>query len=417
MKDRIHDPALDDLVRQINEDDAGTTRSVPGSAAEPGGGAVPPSREEALGPLRPRLGGAVDPGGELGRLLEELVHRQASDLLLVAGEPPVLRLNGSLKRLDEPPLSAGDVAALVDPLLTRPLRRLLEERGAADLSTSVDGESGAPWRFRVNVHRQRGALAAAVRALPRRIPRIRDLNLPDVLTDLVRPGAGLVLVCGPTGAGKSTTLASLVGHVNQHHACHVITIEEPVEFEHRRGAGIVEHVEVGRDAPSFSDALRAALRQDPDVILVGEMRDLDTISTALTAAETGHLVLSTLHTSSAVRAVDRIVDVFPSNRQEQIRQQLAQGLRAVIAQQLLPRAQREGRVPAVEVLKATYPVRSLIRRAEGAKLYNEITLGSRQGMVTLEDSLCRLVREGVVALEEARLRANQPEELEALLRR
>jgi twitching motility protein PilT len=276
---------------------------------------------------------------------------------------------------------------------------------------------GVGARFRINVHRQQGTLAAAIRALPAGIPTVRELGLPASLEEQVRPGHGLMLICGPTGAGKSTTLAALVGAINRQRPCHIVTIEAPVEFEHKSLEAVVEHVEVGRDAPSFGAALRAALRQDPDVILVGEMRDLDTISTALTAAETGHLVLSTLHTSSAVRAVDRIVDVFPAQRQAQVRQQLAQGLRAIFAQQLLVRADGQGRVPVGELLVATYPVRHLIRRGESAKIYNEITLGSRFGMVSLELSLARLVRQGLLSREEAKLRANHPDELDSILNR
>jgi len=416
MKGDLENLELNDLVRQLNVGELSEDGSLVGEA---GGGDA--SGHRAQQPLRPRLAGFVGRDGRLGQLLEELVERGASDLLLVAREPPVLRVDGDLKRLVEPPLTAEEITVLLRPLLGPQQRSLLEEHGAVDLSLSLEEKGGgggkAPWRFRLNVHRQQGSLAAAVRALPREIPTLADLNLPESLGDLVRPGSGLVLLCGPTGAGKSSTLAALVGEIHRQRPCHVVTIEQPVEFEHRAGAAVVEHVEVGRDSPSFSEALRAALRQDPDVILVGEMRDLDTISTALTAAETGHLVLSTLHTSSAVRAVDRIVDVFPSNRQEQVRQQLAQGLRAIVAQQLVPRAHGGGRVPAGEILRATYPVRNLVRRAQGAKLYNEMTLGSRLGMQTLEDSLVQLVRSGVLELEEARLRANHSEELEALLRR
>ena len=411
MTDRLQSTELNDLVRRLNVGEA----SQESSLAEEVRGA------EARVPLRPRLAAFVDRDGRFGRLLVELCERGASDLLLVAQEPPVLRVDGALCRLSEAPLTAAEMTVLLRPLLGPRQQALLEERGAVDLSLSLEDEgegSGAPCRrFRLNVHRQRGSLAAAVRALPQGIPSLAELKLPASLAELVLPGSGLVLLCGAAGAGKSTTLAALVGEIHRQRHCHVVTIEEPVEFEHSAGAAVVEHVEVGRDSPSFSEALRAALRQDPDVILVGEMRDLDTISTALTAAETGHLVLSTLHTSSAVRAVDRIVDVFPTNRQEQMRQQLAQGLRAIVAQQLVPKADGGGRVPAVEILRATYSVRNLVRRAQGAKLYNEMTLGSRLGMQTLEESLVQLVREGLVDLEEARLRANHPDELEALLRR
>jgi twitching motility protein PilT len=232
----------------------------------------------------------------------------------------------------------------------------------------------------------------------------------------VRTSRGLVLVCGPTGAGKSSTLAALVGELNRTRSCHILTIEDPVEYEHRPGKAVIEHIEVGRDARSFPEALRAALRQDPDVLLVGEMRDLETVATALTAAETGHLVLSTLHTNDAAQAIHRIVDVFPPAQQAQIRHQLALALHAIVVQQLVPRADGRGRVPAVELLLATYPVRHHIRSDNLQKLYNEISLGKRHGMISMEQSLAQLVREGKIGLEEAQVRASHPEELEALLR-
>ncbi|HYH44240.1 MAG TPA: PilT/PilU family type 4a pilus ATPase, partial [Thermoanaerobaculia bacterium] len=242
------------------------------------------------------------------------------------------------------------------------------------------------------------------------------LNLPQSLAKLIVPSRGLVLVCGPTGSGKTSTLAALVGEINRNRAAHILTIEDPVEYELPNQRSIVEQVEIGLDAPSFASALRAALRQDPDVILVGEMRDLETVATALTAAETGHLILSTLHTSDVVQAVHRIVDVFPPGQQAQIRQQLALCLNAIVFQQLIPRADGNGRVPAIELLLATYPVRHHIRSQTLQKLYNEITLGKAQGMISFEDSLATLVREGAITLEEARVRTAKPDELESLLR-
>ena len=242
------------------------------------------------------------------------------------------------------------------------------------------------------------------------------LGLPGSLADLVKTTRGLVLVCGPTGAGKTSTLAALLGEINRSRTCHVVTIEEPVEYEHPNVRSIVEQVEVGTDAPSFVAALKAALRQDPDVLLVGEMRDLETISIALTAAETGHLVLSTLHTSDAAQAIHRIVDVFPAVQQEQVRQQLALALNAIVCQQLVPQTDGRGRVPAVEVLIANPAVRQHIRRGRIENLRNEITLGKRMGMITLEESLARLVRAGAIGIEEAQIRATHVDELESLLR-
>jgi twitching motility protein PilT len=226
----------------------------------------------------------------------------------------------------------------------------------------------------------------------------------------------LVLVCGPTGSGKSTTLAALVGELNRNESRHIITIEDPIEYEHRNVHSVIEQIEIGRDAPSFAAALRASLREDPDVILVGEMRDLETVATALTAAETGHLILSTLHTSDAAQAIHRIIDVFPSLQQMQIRQQLALSLNAIVVQQLVPRSDGPGRCVAVEVLLATHAVRNHIRNEKLQQLITEITLGKRQGMISLEDSLARLVRQGLIGADDARIRSARPDELDSLLR-
>jgi twitching motility protein PilT len=349
-------------------------------------------------------------------LLAEAVRRGASDLLLVPGSPPVVRIDGRLEPLPVAALLPDGVGALLEPHLGARHLRVLGEAGAVDLTLRRDGDRETGWRFRVNLHRQRGRLAAALRALPRRVPSLAELDLPASLADLVTPTRGLVLVCGPTGSGKSTTVAALVGHLNRTRAAHVVTIEDPVEYEHDSQRCLVEQVEVGGDTPSFAAALRAALRQDPDVIVVGEMRDLETVAIALTAAETGHLVLATLHTHDVVQAVHRIVDVFPPDQQAQIRQQLSISLHAIVAQQLVPRRDRAGRVPAVELLTGTYAVRNHIRNQQPHRLHNEVTLGKRHGMVSLEESLARLVRAGAVAEEEARIRSSRPEELDSLLR-
>jgi twitching motility protein PilT len=375
---------------------------------------------------------SLEAGDALGGLLAEAVRRGASDLLLLPGLPPVFRIDGRLKRGDVEALDADDLARLFQPQLASRVRREIEERGAADFSLHLagnvaaapasnaggrlDGRAAAAWRFRVNLHRQRGQLAAALRTLPRDVPTLAALNLPPGLAELVKPSRGLVLVCGPTGSGKSSTLAALIGEINRGRTAHIITIEDPVEYEHRSNRSLIEHVEVGRDARSFSEALRAALRQDPDVILVGEMRDLETMATAISAAETGHLVLATLHSNDAVQSVHRIVDVFPPSQQAQIRQQLALSLHAIVAQQLVPRSDGRGRIPAVEMMLATFAVRHHIRSDKLEKLYNEITLGKRQGMTSFEESLALLVREGKIDLEEARVRASHPEELDTRLR-
>ncbi|HEX6203551.1 MAG TPA: PilT/PilU family type 4a pilus ATPase [Thermoanaerobaculia bacterium] len=441
---RLSDPEIDRLVEALNSQRQGAAPA----GAEGGGELVlePVGDEEggeageraepaawaaaAAAPRRARReptpacapGGfaADDPGlarvpadGRLGRLLARMVEAGASDLLLIPGQPPVHRRGGKLGRDGDEALDDGAVGPLFAPHLGERARRQLAEAGAADFSLRLAG--GGQGRFRVNLHRQGGALAAAVRALPREVPALGDLHLPAALAELVRPVRGLVLLAGPTGAGKSTTIAALVGEIVRSRAVHVITIEEPVEYEHRSRKAVVEQVEVGRDSPSFAAALRAALRQDPDVIVLGEMRDLDTMATALTAAETGHLVLSTVHANDVVQALHRIVDVFPAGQQEQIRQQLSLALHAVVAQQLVPVGGGATRLPAVEVLLATPPVRHLLRGGELQKLYNEVTLGKRHGMVSLEESLARMVRDGLLDPEEARLRASRPDELASLL--
>ncbi len=406
MSDFIRDERLDELVRELN-------RSGPGSAPAPAlsGTGLPPSGEARPEP---------DDGSPLARLLAQVVRRGASDVLLLPGSAPVLRVDGRLAVTDGAALDEDEIRAMLAPHVPAAVRRTFEEEGAADLSLRMrpggEGDSGRAFRFRINLHSQRGRLAAAIRVLPRDIPTLDSLGLPRSLAELVRPTRGLLLLCGPTGAGKTSTLAALVGEINRTRTCHVITIEDPIEYEHGNGRSIVEQVEVGSDAPSFAAALRASLRQDPDVLLVGEMRDLDTIGIALTAAETGHLVLSTLHTADAAQAIHRIVDVFPAAQQGQIRQQLALALHAVVCQQLIPRADGRGRVPAVEVLIASMAVREHIRRERTQNLHNEITLGKSAGMITLEESLARLVRAGVVPREEAQIRATHPQELESLLR-
>jgi twitching motility protein PilT len=402
MKKLMRDPELDQLVKQLNRSDAVDDVDADVSRAN----SYPPS--------------TVPHGNALEALLIEMAQRGASDLLILAGMPPVFRVNGRLVRSNDAPLSTDEVQSILGTYTTGRLRERMEADGSADFSlrladTASDDDRRA-WRFRVNVHRQRGTLAASVRALPTAVPTIPELDLPPILADLVKPTRGLVLVCGPTGSGKTTTLAAMVGEINRTDARHVITIEDPIEFEHRNAQSIVEQIEVGRDAPSFASALRAALRQDPDVILVGEMRDLETVSTALTAAETGHLILSTLHTSDAAQAIHRMIDVFPPIQQTQIRQQLAMSLNAIIVQQLIPRSNGSGRSVAVEVLLANNAVRNHIRNEKLQNLATELTLGKRQGMVSLEDSLARLVQRGAISVEDAKIRAPRPEELESLLR-
>ncbi len=396
----IRDARLEELVRELNE--TGT--------AGPGTG------------VQPQTGGLVPEGHDLERLLIEVAQRGASDLLLVAGAPPVFRVGGMLTRSESAaPLSSDEILKLLAPVVAGRWMERLNDEGAVDfslrLSRAASEDNRRAWRFRVNVHRQRGTLAAAIRALPTEIPTLAQLNLPAALGELVKPTRGLVLVCGPTGSGKSTTLAALVGETNRNDARHIITIEEPIEYEHRNAKAVIEQIEIGRDAPSFASALRASLRQDPDVILVGEMRDLETVSTALTAAETGHLILSTLHTSDVAQAIHRMVDVFPPQQQTQIKQQLALTLNAIVVQHLIPRSDGKGRVVAVEVLLANNAVRNHIRNEKLQNLATEITLGKRAGMISLEDSLAKLVQQGLITMDDARGRTSRPDELDSLMKR
>jgi twitching motility protein PilT len=404
MAKLMRDPELDRLVEELNQNDDEPELARPSSAAPRA--EWPPSQ--------------VTSGNPLESMLIEMARRGASDLHVIAGSPAVFRVGGRLMRADAGALSGEETQSIFNELMTARVRESIESGGSADfslrLANAVSDDDRRAWRFRVNIHRQRGSLAAAIRALPSEIPTINELNLPLTLADLVKPTRGLVLVCGPTGSGKTTTLAAMIGEINRNEARHIITIEDPIEYEHRNQQSVIEQIEVGRDAPSFAAALRAALRQDPDVILVGEMRDLETVSIALTAAETGHLILSTLHTSDVASAILRVVDVFPPVQQQQIKQQLALSLNAIICQHLIPRSSGEGRSVAVEVLLATNPVRNHIRNDKLTNLVSEITLGKRLGMISLEDSLVRLVRQGLISVEDARVRSARPDELDSLLR-
>ena len=415
MSDQLRDPELDQLVRSLNEQNPAREPDL----------AFAPETSEPAGPLTLRTPAQAEVGeGEpLDRFLTELIQQKASDLLLIAGLPPIFRVNGRLLRMEERgPLEGDEIKRMFHAHLGAKERQELDESGSTDFSLRIargrvlDDGIGSAWRFRINVHRQRGEPAAAVRALPSDIPTLAGLNLPPMLAELVKPSRGLVLVCGPTGSGKSSTLAALVGEINRSRTSHIITIEDPIEYEHRSIRSAIEHIEVGRDSSSFHDALRASLRQDPDVILVGEMRDLETVATAMTAAETGHLVLSTLHTNDAQQAVHRMVDVFPPAQQSQIRHQLALALHAIVVQTLVPRADGRGRVPAIELLLANYPVRHQIRSDTLQKLYTEITRGKRQGMISLEESLALLVRQAAIDVEEGRMRASHPEAFESFVR-
>ena len=326
----------------------------------------------------------------------ELAHEQnASDIHLTAGKPVVFRIDGELIEIPGPKLMPQDVEEFAMPLFENNPRLLEEFRrdGEIDFSFSLIGKS----RFRVNVFHQRGSVAVAMRLLPFRIPAPEELGLPESVKELCHLQRGLVLVTGATGSGKSTTLASLINLINQNYKKHIITLEDPIEYLHRHDKSVVNQRELGSDTISYASALRAALRQDPDVILVGEMRDLETISTAITAAETGHLVFSTLHTNSAPATIDRIVDVFPPYQQQQIRVQLANVLEGVISQQLIHKEAEAGRVAAFEVMMANAAIRNLIRENKAYQLTSQIQINKRNGMQTMDDSLFELHLAGKIS--------------------
>jgi twitching motility protein PilT len=343
--------------------------------------------------------------------LQELLRRTlsdgASDLHLEAGNLPILRVHGRLVPLGKEALRPEDTEALVKELCPERFWKELQEVGGADFALPF--EEGA--RFRVSAFRERGHLAASLRLLPNRFYRFEEIGLPEKLRELLGRTRGLILVTGPTGSGKTTTLATMIHEVNETLDRHIITIEDPIEFVHRSRKSLVTQREVGADVPSFAEAMRRVLRMDPDVILLGEMRDLATISAAITAAETGHLVFGTLHTTGAARTVDRIIDVYPPDQQEQIRTMLSVSLLAVISQVLLPREDAPGRVAAFEVMMMTPAIENHIRKSETFKIPSVIQTGRRLGMVLLDDSLHDLVRAGRISPEAALLAAAYPKEL------
>ena len=352
-------------------------------------------------------------GGDTTRLtawLRVLADAGGSDLLLVAGAPPSIRVDGRVRALAEGPLDGAEIEDAVLAALAPHARRMYRDVQIADGSFRIQGLG----RFRINLHRERGRAAAAVRALPQRVPRLATLNLPSVVEQLTHLQRGLVLIGGPTGSGKTTTLAALVDEINRRDARHIVTIEDPIEYEHQHHSGVVEQVEIGVDAPDFPTALRASLRQAPDVIVVGEMRDPETMRIALAAAETGHLVLSTLHTTDAASTIGRISDSFPNERQNTIRQELSMALAAVMTQMLVPKI-GGGVVPAAELLFVSYGARQHIRRNALQHLNQEITITRKQGSFTLEESLARLVKQGLIDRQDALARAAHVEELEKLL--
>jgi twitching motility protein PilT len=347
-------------------------------------------------------------------LLEQMVSLGASDLHVTVGSPPAFRVRGHIARAEGfEPFTADDTRALLYRILSSEQQKNFELKRQLDFAYAMPGVA----RFRVNVYYQRESVGAAFRLIPQEIKSLEELNLPHIMHSLAEYPRGLVLVTGPTGSGKSTTLAAVIDEINRTRSDHILTIEDPIEFVHRHKRCIVNQREIGPDAPSFAEALKAALRQDPDVILVGEMRDLETISTALTAAETGHLVFGTLHTQSAPSTIDRIVDVFPPEGQEQIRIMIANSLQAVVTQALLPTADGAGRVAALEILLPDDAVRNLIRQAKIEQVYSVMQTNTARGMQTMEQALADLAIRRVVTLEEALTRSSRPDQLEGILTR
>jgi twitching motility protein PilT len=353
----------------------------------------------------------LDGALQLDRWLERLLAEGGSDLLLVPGAPASMLMQGSVKHLDNVPLDGAEIEELVLPALTSRALTQFREQQISDSSYRIAGKG----RFRINLHRERGQPAASIRALPPKVPMLAELKLPPQVEALSHLKRGLVLIGGPAGSGKSTTCAALINEINRREARHIVTIEDPIEYEHTHNRSVIEQIEIGSDAPDFPTALRAALRQAPDVIVVGEMRDPETMQIAVSAAETGHLVLSTIHTTDVATTVSRISDSFPVERQNTIRQELAMALTAVLTQVLLP-AKGGGRVAATELLILGYGARQHIRHNQLQHLHQEITLSKKKGSYPIEESLVKLVAAGTIEQEEAAITAIHPDDLEILLK-
>ncbi len=343
-------------------------------------------------------------------LLKYAVNNGASDIHITVGMPPMARINGNLEPINQYKLDTTHTEAIVEEILGQEHLEEYREKGEIDISYSAKGLG----RFRINVYRQRGSSSMALRVVALHIPTPEELGLPDVIGELSRRTKGLVLITGPTGSGKSTTLAAMIDLINRERNCHILTLEDPIEYLHKHNKSIVNQREIGHDSQSFATGLRAALRQDPDVILVGEMRDLDTISTAITAAETGHLVLSTLHTIGTDKTIDRIIDVFPPYQQQQIRVQLSTVLQGIVSQGLLPRKDGKGRVLAAEVMIATPAIRNLIREGKTHQIMTSIQTGSKYGMQTMDAALSKLYKDDIISYENALLYCTSEDTLRRL---
>ena len=345
------------------------------------------------------------------KLLEMVMAKKSSDLHIIAGAPPVIRVHGQLTFTDMDPLEDEDIRKMLEPIMSDDFKEKLEKEKELDFSYDFDDNA----RFRINMYWQRGTLAAAFRLVASEILDLNKLKLPSVVRDMAFKERGLILVTGPTGSGKSTTLAAMIDIINKEQRSHIITLEDPIEYTYTHKKSIISQREIGIDTFSFGTALRECLRQDPDVILIGEMRDLETISIAITAAETGHLVLGTLHTTDAVQTIDRIIDVYPPYQQHQIRTQLALTLQAVISQRLLIQKDGKGRIPAVEIMTVTPAIRNLIREAKTYQIYSNIETGSETGMLTMNQALGNLINEDLISVDEAVKASPEPESFKSKL--
>jgi twitching motility protein PilT len=403
------------MSRKITKPDTAENGREQPRAAEPERMEPVVAADQIASEVDDALSGPSDvPSGEEAKihdLLRIVMDRNASDLHLVAGAPPVIRLHGDLVRLENfERLDSAAIRKMVYSILTQRQRERLEDNLELDLSYSLPHKG----RFRVNVYYQRDSIGAALRLIPAHIKSLSELGLPPQMEQFAEYPRGLVLVTGPTGSGKSTTLATLIDLINSQKQSHVMTVEDPIEFLHKHKRSVVNQREVGTDTKSFANALRHALRQDPDVILVGEMRDLETISIALTAAETGHLVFATLHTQDAPQSVDRMIDVFPPHQQQQVRVQVAASLQAIVTQQLLPKRDGEGRAVVAEMMIATPAIRNLIREAKTHQIYSAMQAGGRYGMQTMDQALAELVKRGRISFETGLERCHNVEDFKQL---
>ena len=331
-------------------------------------------------------------------IYDEAYKRNASDIHITVGLPPILRVDGALVKIEGfKALSPEDTEKFAMDLLSDEKKKIFEEKGEIDFSYSLQFKG----RFRINAYKQRGSVSIAIRPIPYKTPNLEDLMLPEVLKDMAMKERGLFLVTGPTGSGKSTTLASMIDYINNHKTAHIITLEDPIEFLHRHKGCIIDQREIGNDSLSFANALRGALRQDPDIILVGEMRDLETMQIAVTAAETGHLVLSSLHTNGVASTVERVIDVFPSSQQQQIKVQLANVINGVFSQQLLKRKDNRGRIVACEVMIGNKAIKNIIREGKTHQIMSSIQTGSNEGMISMDNDILKLYRKDLITSEEA----------------